>query len=54
MALVHPGLGSSERASLGSGEAVKSSNVEVGCVGVSIDIPLGHKDDFGLSTTLTR
>ena len=23
-----------------------SSNVEVGSVGVSIDIPLGHKDDF--------
>ncbi len=46
MALVHPGLGNSERASVGSGEAVISSNVEVGSVGVSIDIPLGHKDDF--------
>ena len=45
MALVHPGLGNSLRAYVGGGEAVISSNVKVGAVGASIDIPLGHKDD---------
>ena len=33
------------RAYVGGGEAVISSNVKVGAVGASIDIPLGHKDD---------
>ena len=44
-ALVHPRLGKSLRASVGGGEAIIPSNVKVGVVGASIDIPLGHKDD---------
>ena len=44
-ALVHPRLGKSLRASVGGGDAIIPSNVKVGVVGSSIDIPLGHKDD---------
>ena len=44
-ALVHPRLGKPLRASVGGGEAIIPSNVKVGSVGTSIDIPLGHKDD---------
>ena len=44
-ALVHPRLGKSLRASVGGGDAIIPSNVKVGVVGASIDIPLGHKDD---------
>jgi hypothetical protein len=33
------------RAACGGGEAVIMSNVKIGAVGASIDLPLGHKDN---------
>jgi Amino acid synthesis len=44
-ARVHPMLGKSMRAAIGSGKAVISSNVKVAATGASLDVPLGHKDD---------
>ena len=44
-ACMHPKLGKPMRAAIGGGEAIIASNVKVGSPGVSIDVPLGHKDD---------
>lgn len=44
-AVIHPRLGAPMRAAAGGGEAVIPSNVKVGAVGASIDLPLGHKDN---------
>jgi hypothetical protein len=44
-ACVHPKLGRPMRAALRGGEAIIPSNVKVGAVGATIDVPLGHKDD---------
>jgi hypothetical protein len=38
-------LGKPMRAAMGGGKSVIPSNVKVGACGVSIDVPLGHKDD---------
>ena len=43
-AVIHPRLGAPMRAVAGGGESVIPSNVKIGPVGVSIDLPLGHKD----------
>ena len=45
-ALLHPRLGAPMRAAVGGGEAIISSNVKVGAVGASIDVPLAHKDNL--------
>ena len=39
-------LGKPMRAAIGGGKAVISSNVKVAAAGTSLDVPLGHKDDF--------
>jgi hypothetical protein len=44
-AVIHPRLGAPMRAAAGGGAAVISSNVKIGAVGASIDLPLGHKDN---------
>lgn len=44
-AVVHPRLGAPMRAAVGGGEAVIPSNVKLGGIGASIDLPLGHKDN---------
>ena len=44
-AIIHPKLGAPMRAAAGGGEAVIPSNVKLGAVGASIDLPLGHKDN---------
>ena len=44
-AIVHPKLGAPMRAAASGGDAVIPSNVKIGCVGSSIDLPLGHKDN---------
>jgi len=44
-AVVHPRLGAPMRAAAQGGEAVIPSNVKIGGVGTSIDLPLGHKDN---------
>lgn len=44
-ACIHPMLGKPMRAAIGGGQAVIPSNVKLGALGTSIDIPLGHKDD---------
>ena len=44
-AMVHPRLGKPLRAAVGGGKALIPSNVKVGAVGTTIDLPLGHKDD---------
>lgn len=44
-AMIHPKLGKPMRAAVGGGKALIPSNVKVGGVGVSIDVPLGHKDE---------
>ena len=44
-ALIHPKLGAPMRAAAGGGEAVIPSNVKIGAPGVTIDLPLGHKDN---------
>ena len=44
-AVIHPRLGAPMRAVAGGGEAVIPSNVKIGPVGASIDLPLGHKDN---------
>jgi Amino acid synthesis len=45
-AMIHPKLGRPMRAALGGGEAIISSNVKIGGPGVSIDVPLAHKDNI--------
>jgi len=42
---VHPMLRRPMRAAIGGGKAVIGSNVKVAAAGVSLDVPLGHKDD---------
>ena len=44
-ACIHPMLGKPMRAAVGGGKAVIPSNVKVGACGISLDVPLGHKDD---------
>ena len=44
-ALLHPKLGKPMRAAVGGGEALIPSNAKVAAAGVSIDLPLGHKDE---------
>ncbi|MBM3482509.1 MAG: amino acid synthesis family protein [Alphaproteobacteria bacterium] len=44
-ACVHPMLGKPMRAAIGGGKAVIPSNVKVGPVGATLDVPLGHKDE---------
>lgn len=44
-AVIHPRLGRPMREAVGGGKAVIPSNVKVGAVGASIDLPLGHKDE---------
>lgn len=44
-AVIHPKLGAPMRGASGGGEAVIPSNVKIGVVGTSIDLPLGHKDN---------
>jgi Amino acid synthesis len=44
-ALIHPKLGKSMRAAVGGGKALIPSNAKIASAGVSIDIPLGHKDE---------
>ena len=44
-AILHPRMGKPMREAIGGGLAIIPSNVKIGAVGCSIDIPLGHKDD---------
>jgi hypothetical protein len=44
-AILHPRMGKPMRDAIGGGQAIIPSNVKIGAVGASIDIPLGHKDD---------
>ena len=44
-AVIHPRLGVPMRAAAGGGQAVIPSNVKIGGMGTSIDLPLGHKDN---------
>ncbi|MEH2482494.1 hypothetical protein V1282_005851 [Nitrobacteraceae bacterium AZCC 2146] len=44
-AILHPRMGKPIRAAIGGGQAIIPSNVKIGAVGCSIDIPLGDKDD---------
>ena len=55
-ALLHPRMGKPMRDAIDGGVAIIPSNVEIGAVGASIDVPLGHKDDvwsFNEIDTLT-
>lgn len=45
-AMIHPKLGQPMRAALGGGEAIICSNVKIGGPGISIDVPLAHKDNI--------
>ena len=44
-AILHPCMGKPVREAIGGGLALIPSNVKIGTVGCSIDVPLGHKDD---------
>ncbi|MEM7696107.1 MAG: amino acid synthesis family protein [Pseudomonadota bacterium] len=44
-AVLHPKLGAPMRAAIGGGKALIPSTAKVAAAGVSIDVPLGHKDD---------
>jgi hypothetical protein len=44
-AILHPRMGKPMRDAIGGGLAIIPSNVKIGAVGCSIDIPLGYKDD---------
>src|SRR5437868_14496671 len=44
-ACVHPMLGKPMRAAIGGGKAVIGSAVKVAAAGVTLDLPLGHKDE---------
>ncbi|MDB5518967.1 MAG: peptide synthetase [Tardiphaga sp.] len=44
-AILHPRMGKPMRDAIGGGLAIIPSNVKIGAVGCSIDVPLGHKDD---------
>lgn len=43
-AMIHPKLGKPMRSAVGGGKALIPSNAKVGSAGVTIDLPLGHKD----------
>jgi hypothetical protein len=45
-AILHPLMGKPMRAAIGGGQAIIPSNIKIGAVGCSIDVPLGHKDDI--------
>lgn len=47
-ALMHPSLGKPIRNALGGGKAIIPSNVKIGLMGATIDVPLSHKDDAWL------
>ncbi len=44
-AMIHPKLGRPMRSAVGGGKALIPSNAKVAGAGVSIDLPLGHKDE---------
>ena len=44
-AMIHPKLGKPMRSAVGGGKALIPSNAKVAGAGVSIDLPLGHKDE---------
>jgi hypothetical protein len=44
-AILHPLMGKPMREAIGGGQAIIPSNVKIGAVGCTIDVPLGHKDD---------
>ena len=44
-AILHPRMGRPIRDAIGGGLALIPSNVKIGNVGSSIDVPVGHKDD---------
>jgi hypothetical protein len=44
-AILHPRMGKPIRDAIGGGQAIIPSNLKIGAVGCSIDVPLGHKDD---------
>jgi hypothetical protein len=44
-ALLHPRMGKPIRAAIGGGQAIIPSNVKIGAVGCTVDVPLGDKDD---------
>jgi len=44
-AILHPRMGKPMRAAIGGGQAIIPSNVKIGAVGATIDVPLGDKDD---------
>jgi hypothetical protein len=44
-AILHPRMGKPMRDAIGGGLAIIPSNVKIGAVGGSIDVPIGHKDD---------
>jgi len=45
-AVIHPQLGKPIREAVGGGQAIICSNVKIGGVGASIDVPLAHKDNI--------
>jgi hypothetical protein len=45
-AVLHPQLGKPIREAVGGGQAIICSNVKIGGLGASIDIPLAHKDNI--------
>jgi hypothetical protein len=47
-AVLHPQLGKPIREAVGGGQAIICSNVKIGGVGASIDVPLAHKDNIWL------
>lgn len=44
-ACIHPMLGKPMRAVIGGGQAIIPSNVKLAAPGMTLDVPLGHKDD---------
>jgi len=44
-AMIHPKLGKPMRAAVGGGKALIPSNCKAAAAGMTIDIPLGHKDE---------
>ncbi len=44
-AILHPRMGKPMRDAIGGGQALIPSNVKIGAVGATIDVPLGHKDN---------
>jgi hypothetical protein len=44
-AILHPRMGKPMREAIGGGQAIIPSAAKIGAAGVSIDVPLGHKDD---------